>query len=133
MLCDTDVESGTNDESLKRAAEACGFKVEIKNDSSFGDIRSWLDKKVPLIVDWLSRGRNDYPDSAVAEGHFSVVVGLDEQFIYLQDPEIGRIRKMKRDDFLTVWFDYTGKQINSWDDLIIRQIIAIYPPNHIDR
>jgi predicted double-glycine peptidase len=116
---------GTDDLGIKRVAESLGFKVRIKNNSSFKDIEDWLKKGVPVIVDWFTRGRMDYTDSSVADGHYSVVTGLDEKYVYLQDPEIGKIRKLTREDFLTVWFDFTGKNIKA-DELIIRQIIAIY-------
>lgn len=56
-----------------------------------------------------------------------MVVGLDEEYIYLQDPEIGELRKIKRNDFLKVWFDFTGECIASWEEMIIRQIIVISP------
>ena len=125
-FCGTEAELGTNDVSLQKAAESLGMKVEIHNNASFDDIQSWLDKKVPVIVDWFSRGRSDYPDSAVADGHYSVVVGLDDENIYLQDPEIGSLRTIKKDDFMKVWFDFTGSQISSWDEMIIRQLIVMY-------
>jgi ABC-type bacteriocin/lantibiotic exporter with double-glycine peptidase domain len=124
-LCKVDKNLGTDDKSIKRVAEQLGFKVFIKNNSSFKDIEKWLDKKVPVIVDWFTKGRQEYPESAVSDGHYSVVAGIDAKFIYLQDPEIGRIRKLKRDDFMTVWFDFKGKYIKP-SELIIRQIIAIY-------
>lgn len=124
-MCGTTEELGTNDKSIKRVAETLGFKVEIKNNSTFEDIQNWLNKKVPVIVDWFTRGRNDYTDSDIADGHYSVVVGLNDKFIYLQDPELGKIRKMRKEDFMVVWFDFTGKYINP-QELIIRQIIAIY-------
>ena len=85
----------------------------------------WLEKGVPVIVDWFTRGRKDYGDSDVADGHYSVVMGLDDKYIYLQDPEIGKMRKLDREDFMTVWFDFTGKYIKP-NELVIRQIIAIY-------
>jgi ABC-type bacteriocin/lantibiotic exporter with double-glycine peptidase domain len=116
---------GTDDKGLVRAAKYFGFKVKIKNNSSFKDIEKWLDQKVPVIVDWFTRGRRDYSDSDVADGHYSVVAGLDNKFIYLQDPEIGKIRKIQRDDFMSVWFDFRGKYIKS-NELIIRQMIVIY-------
>ncbi|MBI3485953.1 C39 family peptidase [Candidatus Daviesbacteria bacterium] len=125
-LCGTTKTLGTDDKSLKKVAESLGFNVEIKNLSTFEDIQSWLNKKVPVIVDWFTRGRTDYDDSIVAVGHYSVVCGLDNEYIYLQDPEIGKIRKLKREDFLAVWFDFTQEFIKSWDEMIIRQIIAIY-------
>lgn len=125
-LCKTDRDLGTDDKSIKEAAEKFGLKVEIKNFSTFDDIKSWLEKDIPVIVDWFTRGRSDYPDFAVADGHYSVVVDLDDDFIYLQDPEIGGLRKIIKKDFIRVWFDFTGDHIENWDEMIIRQIIAIY-------
>jgi predicted double-glycine peptidase len=124
-LMDWDRELGVSDQGIKKAAESFGLKVEIRDESSFEDIEKWLDKKVPVIVDWFTRGRQDYTESDVSDGHYSIVAGLDKEFIYLQDPEIGNIRKIERDDFMLVWFDFTGETIKS-DELIIRQIIAIY-------
>lgn len=125
-LCGTDRSLGTSDEGLKRTAEHLGFAVEIKNNSTFDDIRHWLDKKVPVIINWFTRGRIDYDDSEVPDGHLSVAVGLDDEYIYLQDPEIGELRKINRDDFMKVWFDFRGEYIKDWDEMIIRQLIAVY-------
>ncbi len=116
---------GVDDKGIKKAAEFFDLKVKIKNNSSFGDLEKWLAKGVPVIVDWFTRGRSDYSDSETADGHYSVVAGMDNKFIYLQDPEIGKIRKMKKDDFVRVWFDFKGKYIKP-KELIIRQLIAIY-------
>ena len=116
---------GIDDRGMKKAAEKIGFKVKIKNNSSYKDIQKWLDKGVPVIVNWFTRGRNDYPESETADGHYSVAVGLDDKFVYLQDPEIGKMRKIKRYDFMRVWFDFKGDYIKP-DELIIRQIIAIH-------
>jgi len=90
---------GVSDQGIKKAAESFGLNVEIQNESSFEDIKDWLDKKVLVIVSWFTRGRQGKTESDVPDGHFSVVVGSDEEFIYLQDLEIGNIRKIKRDDF----------------------------------
>lgn len=107
-------------------AENLGFKVEIKDIATYEDIQQWLKKGIPAIVNWFSRGRYDYDEDEVADGHNSVVVGLDKEYIYLQDPEVGRIRKINREDFFRVWFDFSGEYIEKWEDMIIRQIIAIY-------
>lgn len=125
-LCNISKNLGTDDKSLKETAESLGFKVKIKNNSDFNDIKEWLEKGVPVIVDWFTRGRADYSDSEVADGHYSVVMGLDDKNIYLQDPEIGGTRTIDKDDFMRVWFDFTGDRIESWDGMVIRQLIAIY-------
>lgn len=124
-ISEWDKDLGIDDKSIKKTGEQLGFKVIIKNNSTFEDIESWLKKGIPVIVNWFTRGRSDYLDSAVPDGHYSVVAGLDDRFIYLQDPEIGKIRKLDKEDFLAVWFDFTGKHIKP-NELIVRQIIAIY-------
>ena len=125
VLCKTTINLGTNDKGIKSAAEKLGFKVKIKDNSNFKDIERWLNKGVPVLVNWFTRGRADYSDYEVSTGHYSVVTGLDEKYIYLQDPEIGKIRKLKKEYFMMVWFDFKGKYIKP-NELIIRQIIAIY-------
>lgn len=125
VIMDWDKDSGVDDQAIKKAAESFGLKAEIKNKSNFQDIEKWLSRKVPVIVDWFTSGRLDYTESDVPDGHYSVVVDLDEEYIYLQDPEIGHIRKLEKEDFMTVWFDFTGKYIKP-EELIIRQLIAIY-------
>ncbi|OGZ76846.1 MAG: hypothetical protein A3I87_01875 [Candidatus Staskawiczbacteria bacterium RIFCSPLOWO2_02_FULL_39_8] len=124
-LAGTTEDLGTDEEGIKKAVESLGFKIEIKNNSTFEDIEGFLNKKIPVMVNWFTRGRIDYDDSQVPDGHYSVVVGLDDEFIYLQDPEIGKLRKIERSDFMKVWFDFKGEYIKS-NELIIRQIIAIF-------
>lgn len=126
QICNKDEELGTDDKSIKEAAEELGFKVKIKNNAEYKDIEEWLKKEVPVIVNWFTRGRYDYPEDEVADGHYSVVMGLDDEFIYLQDPEVGRMRKIDREDFYRVWFDFSSEYIEKWEDMILRQIIVIH-------
>ena len=116
---------GIHEEGIVQGAKALGLKTFVKNESTFDDIEKWLSKDIPMIVDWFTRGRSDYSDSEIADGHYSVIIGLDDKYVYIQDPEIGGVRKIKRDDFMLVWFDFRGHTIKP-DELIIRQLIAIY-------
>lgn len=126
ILSNRDEDLGISDRDIKRILEDFGLSVEIKNFASFEDIKTALDKGAPVIVDWITRGRYDYDEEEVADGHYSVVVGLDEENIYLQDPEVGRVRKILKEDFIRVWFDFTSDHIESWEDMVIRQMIAVY-------
>ncbi|MGV8171126.1 MAG: cysteine peptidase family C39 domain-containing protein [Candidatus Woesearchaeota archaeon] len=106
---------GTNAENIILAAKKSGLSGSIKDYSTFNDIISLLKKDIPVIVDWFSHD----------EGHYSVVVGLDENNIYLQDPELGHIRALTRKNFMTVWFDFDEEYIKSKKDIILRRIIII--------
>ena len=125
QLCKFKKGLGIDDKGIKAVAEKLGLKAVIKNNSSFKDIEKWLKKEVPVIVNWFTRGRTDYGDSSVADGHYSVVMGLDDNFIYLQDPELGAMRKIERNNFMRVWFDFKGEYLKP-NELIMRQIIAIH-------
>lgn len=126
ILSNKDDDLGIGDADIKRTLEKEGLKVEIKNFASFEDIQAALDKKAPVIVNWMTRGRNDYDEDEVVDGHYSIVIGLDEENIYLQDPEVGRVRKIQKEDFYRVWFDFTSDHIEKWEDMVIRQMIAAY-------
>ena len=84
--CKRDPKIGVSSETTAEVARKYGFDAEVKNESDFSEIAYWLKKKVPVIVDWFTPGRRDYPNSEMPDGHYSVVVGLDAEKIYLQDP-----------------------------------------------
>lgn len=124
-LAGWDKRLGVDGAGIKKAAEKSGFKVKIKNNSNFREIGKWLKRGVPVIVNWFTGGRSDRSHSETPDGHYSVAAGLDKKFIYLQDPEIGTMRMIKRYDFMRVWFDFRGDRLKK-DELIVRQIIVIY-------
>lgn len=125
--CNHNSALGVSAEAMADVARKYGFEAEVKNESDFAEIESWLIKKVPVIVSWFTPGRSDYSDSEMPDGHSSLVVGLDAEKIYLQDPETGGLREIKREDFLRVWFDFPGPVITKPSDIILRQIIIIRP------
>ena len=109
-------EHGVEAPALLRAAKKLGFKGFIKDFSSLEDIKKYIHKNIPVIVDWFS----------VDDGHYSVVVGMDKKFIYLNDPELGRVRKLELKVFKRVWFDYKSDFPVSPRDFIIRRMMVIY-------
>ena len=125
-LSGNDPNLGIGEKEIKNVLESFSLKTEAKNFANYEDLEKYLSKGIPVIVDWFTRGRADYAEDEVVDGHYSIVVGLDETNIYLQDPEVGRVRKIPREDFLRVWFDFTTDHIEKWEDLVVRQSIAIY-------
>ena len=65
-------DKGVEAENLLRAAKKLGFKGFIKDYSDFKDVKKFLKKKIPVIVDWFS----------VDEGHYSVIVGINDKKIF---------------------------------------------------
>src|ERR1700722_7507683 len=76
----------------------------------------------------MSTGRDQSGSLPIAGGHYSVVCGLTAKDIILEDPAIGGRRALPRRVFRNVWFDFTYLHPSSKNDLIIRRLIAVAPP-----
>ena len=111
---------GCSIRGLIKAAKYFGFKTYLKKKGSLDDLRCFIKKNVPVIVDWF------FED----EGHYSVVVDIDKKNIVLMDPSLksGK-RKFSTEKFLRVWFDFPGKYIKDTEEVILRLLLVIIPKN----
>ena len=87
-------------------------------------IASWLRKGVPVVVDWMSIGLRG--SSRVATGH-SVVSGLTSDEIIIEDPAIGRKRRLQRRLFMSLWYDFKYLMPRKSDDLVMRRMVIVAP------
>jgi predicted double-glycine peptidase len=106
---------GTSAENIIKAAKKLGFEAHVENNSNLARIKYFLNRETPVIVDWFSHD----------EGHYSVAVSIDDENIYLQDPELGAIRTLNRQTFFRVGFDFPKAYIRTPKDIILRRIIVI--------
>jgi len=117
--CDPDL--GVDARRMLEYAHDLGLNGYIQDLSTFEDLeRLVIKEEIPVIVDWFSED----------DGHYSVVVDLDSENIYLLDPQIGFVRALRRQLFFRVWFDFPGDFLRSSDDLTIRRMIVITTNQH---
>lgn len=116
-IAGTTNEKGTSLDGMLKAAEHFGFNAFTKKNSTLDDLRYYINKKIPVIVDWFCED----------DGHYSIVVGINKKDVILRDPSSWRIKKMPIDKFLRVWFDFPGNYIEKSDDIIIRLMIVLTP------
>lgn len=116
-------ENGTSATGLIKAAEHFGFNVIVRKNCSLDDLRHYVDKKIPVIVDWF----------LIDDGHYSVVVDIDKRNITLADPALprpllyGNVRKMSCKRFLGVWFDYVGEYPEKIENILLRLLVEVTP------
>lgn len=111
-------EKGVEGEKLVEAARGYGLTGFVKDGAEIRDLREYVTKrKVPVIVDWFSQD----------DGHYCVVVDVGRKYVYLLDPEIGKVRKMNLTTFYRVWFDFPGNFMASNKELILRRMIVVSP------
>ncbi len=97
----TSEKTGTGHKHMIDLARAEGFYVYVNNESSTEEIKLFLDKNIPVIVHFIE------PDSD--DGHYSVVVGFNDNNIILDDPWNGEGFGMNIKDFEKRWFSEDGK------------------------
>lgn len=116
ILMHSNEDLGTESEQMATVARELGLDARIQDESSFHDLEKLvLQEHIPVIVNWFSED----------DGHYSVVVDLDSENIYMQDPEVGYLRAMRRSHFYRIWFDFRGDTIEKKEDLILRRMIVI--------
>ncbi|HSD58196.1 MAG TPA: C39 family peptidase [Methanotrichaceae archaeon] len=115
-LLNTDPESGTYPEDILRVASELGLEAEYRENSTLEEIETSVSQGVPVIVDcqaWRSpaSGNVSWADDWV-DGHWMVIIGLDDENVYFEDPYIlGRRGFMSRQEFEERWHNPRG-----WDE-----------------
>ena len=123
-MLNTNEVSGTYPDDIIRVAKALGLQAEYKENMSMADLENYVAEGIPVIVDCQAwRSVSQYNESWADtwnNGHWLVVIGIDENNVTLEDPYIlGDRGYMSREEFLARWHNVrgldetdTGKQIH---------------------
>jgi predicted double-glycine peptidase len=86
----TSPETGTYVGDIVRVAREFGFTAEMKEDLTLADLYAALRKGMPVIAcgqAWRSREHSDKsPQEDWEDDHYIVVLGVDSNYVYYQDP-----------------------------------------------
>ena len=110
-------EKGTSPQGLIKAAKSFGFHVFLKENSTLNDLRYFVKRHIPVIVDWF------FED----DGHYSIVVDINKKNVIIMDPALKGKRKILLETFFRIWFDFPGKFIKNKKDLSIRLMLVVVP------
>jgi predicted double-glycine peptidase len=123
-MLNTNEVSGTYPDDIIRVAKALGLQAEYKENMSMADLENYVAEGIPVIVDCQAwRSVSQYNESWADtwyNGHWLVVIGIDENNVTLEDPYIlGDRGIMSREEFAARWHNVrgldetdTGKQIH---------------------
>jgi hypothetical protein len=103
---------GTLHKGLRKILDKLGYKYIEKEKATIDDIEEFIIKGIPVIVDY----------QAYHGGHFSTIIGFDENRFYISDPASDKKYKwIKKQDFEKRWHeeDEPGKIVNRW-------LLAVY-------
>jgi predicted double-glycine peptidase len=111
-------EDGTDYHEIIRFARSKGLTVETAENMTLEDLRRAVDADHPVVVAFQAWG--DHPENYAAaweDGHYSIVIGVDNNNVYLMDPStIGNYTFVPIPEFLARWHDYymekDGRRVN---------------------
>jgi predicted double-glycine peptidase len=96
---------GCSEYHLFRALDILGFKYEESCKGTLSKLLDYLKRNiVPIVHIVLEDGG----------GHYVVIVGMDEEFVYLADPRTGTIIKWGIPFFLGVWKEEAKDNSSPW-------------------
>jgi ABC-type bacteriocin/lantibiotic exporter with double-glycine peptidase domain len=121
IACNHTYQLGCQGEDMVEAAKIFGFDAYVKNNSTIDDLKYYLSQNIPVIVDWFC---GDIP-----EGHSSVVIGVDEDKVYILDPYEEDMREVSISDFVRCWFDFRETPITP-SNLYVAQIMIVVPKDN---
>lgn len=112
-LCGADPEEGTPPDRLVRAARELGFQAEVRQNMTLADLEQSIADRVPVMIAaqaWRDEDQKQIPwENLWDSGHWMVVVGLDKDKVYFEDPSIlGSLGEIPREEFLQRWHDIDG-------------------------
>ncbi len=112
-LLNTSPDYGTDERDIVRVARQMGLEAELNDNLTLDDLEKSIDEGVPVIVDCQSWRSSAYSNRSWADdwydGHYMVVIGIDENSVYLEDPyTLGSRGFIPRQEFLERWHNPGG-------------------------
>lgn len=111
-LLGSDPEEGTNPRRILALGEQLGLQVRAGNGWSIEDLTAELEQENPVLVliqAWGDPVEEEANYPRYDDGHYVVVVGYDDQYIYVEDPSLKGVRgTIPHRDFLERWHDEGG-------------------------
>lgn len=108
---------GTLPSKIKAYLSTFDFKVKEKYGATLENIEAELSKGRVCLVAYQAWGAKKYFES-LQSGHYSVVFGVEEGYLWLADPNVRGsrvrykkgVRKIKKEVFEARWKDVDGKK-----------------------
>jgi predicted double-glycine peptidase len=110
----TSPRSGTDPDDIVRAARELGFDASMDIELTVRDLAASVREGVPVIIAAQAWTEDRGPGFSWADdwedGHYMVVVGVDSNLVYLEDPLLdNRVGALPIGEFNQRWHNYLGR------------------------
>ncbi len=104
--------NGTSPSQIITGLKSYGLIATPKENTTLEELKENIKNKIPTMV-VIQAWADNYPPADWSktweDGHWVIIIGMDEQNIYFEDPVLlGSRGKMSKEEFLMRWHDYSG-------------------------
>ena len=108
----SDPENGTSPQAMVRIARHHGLEAELRESMTIDDLAELVAQGTPTIVccqAWREESQKKPWADDWEDGHYMVVIGVDDQRVYFEDPSLlGSRGQISRASFEERWHDVEG-------------------------
>lgn len=108
----TTEENGTSPSQIIAGLKSYGLTASLKENTTLEELKENIKNKIPTMVAIQAWSDNPPTDrnNEWEDGHWVIVIGMDDQNVYFEDPVLlGTRGWISKDEFLQRWHDYSGK------------------------
>lgn len=103
-------EEGTSWKAMSEHPKRYGFNTWYRERANYDELKAVHDKTGFIqIIGWTSDRDNDRT-RGLPEPHFSVIRKITPTHIMMTDPAFANLYTMKKEDFMSKWFDGEAKR-----------------------
>jgi predicted double-glycine peptidase len=100
--------NGTTPENIALAARQFGLNAEVKEGLTLQDLKNYNQQVIAVIIDcqaWTDNKNTTWAKDKL-DGHYMVLIGIDNENVYFEDPSIlGSRGYIPSQEFLERWHD----------------------------
>jgi len=97
---------------IAAVAEKHGLNAEVVTGLTIKQLEKHIKARRPVIVaiqSWAKQPVNYATNWE--DGHYVVVVGINNQNVQVRDPSTSSLRTLSRESFIRRWHDYSGDEV----------------------
>lgn len=104
----TNSEDGTSLAKIKEVAKKHGLSCRVKENTDISELKKSIDAGNPVILNFQawSDEKNPKWEKDWKDGHYAILIGMDEETLYMRDPSLyNKIGIVSIDEFMKRWHD----------------------------
>jgi predicted double-glycine peptidase len=109
-------EDGTYVKNIVSFFHHQGLETELKEEMTIDELKSYIDRKIPVIVliqAWGTEAKFKKKYAKTwSDGHFVVVIGYTDKLLLISDPALYNVGYIPIPEFLQRWHDVDDKKVN---------------------